>query len=105
MFHEEFDIVEAVDGLQAWNYIKENYDNISIILIDLLMPIMDGYQLIKNLRQNENTKLLPVVVTSQGNEFSEERALSIGADDFVAKPYNATVLMHRVKKCFCIFTN
>lgn len=100
MFHEEFDIVEAVDGLQAWNYIKENYDNISIILIDLLMPIMDGYQLIKNLRQNENTKLLPVVVTSQGNEFSEERALSIGADDFVAKPYNATVLMHRVKNAF-----
>lgn len=100
MFQEEFDIVEAVDGLQAWNYIKDNAESLSIVLIDLLMPIMDGYQLIKNLRQNEKTKYLPVVVTSQGNEFSEERALAIGADDFVAKPYNATVLKHRVKNAF-----
>ena len=68
--------------------------------MDLLMPVMDGYQLLKRIRQNEKTKDIPVVVTSQGDQNSEERALSIGADDFVSKPFNTTVLKHRVKNAF-----
>lgn len=100
MFLDEYDIVETVDGEQAWQYIQENSEEISIILMDLLMPVMDGYQLLKRIRQNEKTKDIPVVVTSQGDQNSEERALSIGADDFVSKPFNTTVLKHRVKNAF-----
>lgn len=96
LFHNEYDIAEAVDGQQAWEYIQENFENISVIMMDLLMPIMDGYQLLKLIRQDDRTKDIPVVVTSLGEEASEERALAIGADDFVSKPYNMTVLKHRV---------
>ena len=96
MFKDEYDIAEAIDGEQAWKFIQNNKEEISIILMDLLMPVMDGYQLLKKLRQNKETKDIPVVVTSQGEEESEERALSIGADDFISKPYNTTILRHRV---------
>ena len=50
IFLEEYDIVEAVDGLQAWNYIRENPTEITIVLLDLLMPVMDGFQLLKKIR-------------------------------------------------------
>lgn len=97
MFQDEYDIAEAVDGQQAWEYIQENYKDISVVMMDLLMPIMDGYQLLKKVRQDDRTKDIPVVVTSLGDEKSEERVLAIGADDFVSKPYNVTVLKHRVR--------
>lgn len=97
LFQNDYNIAEAVDGQQAWEYIQENYENISVIMMDLLMPIMDGYQLLKLVRQDVRTKDIPVVVTSLGEESSEERALAIGADDFVSKPYNVTVLKHRVR--------
>ncbi|MBP5402781.1 MAG: EAL domain-containing protein [Treponema sp.] len=97
IFISEYDIVEAVDGLQAWNYLKENSDEITVVLMDLLMPVMDGYQLLKKIRANPQTKNIPVVVTSQGDEKSEERALSMSAEDFISKPYNPTILKHRVR--------
>lgn len=97
MFQQDYDIAEAVDGHQAWEYIQSHSNEISVIMMDLLMPVMDGYQLLKMIRQNESTKDIPVVVTSLGDESSEERALAIGANDFVSKPYNVTVLKHRVR--------
>lgn len=97
IFLEEYDIVEAVDGLQAWNYIRENPTEITIVLLDLLMPVMDGFQLLKKIRDFEPTREIPIVVTSQGDEKSEERALSMSAEDFISKPYNPVILRHRVR--------
>lgn len=97
LFKNNYDIAQAVDGQQAWEYIQQNYKSISVIMLDLLMPIMDGYQLLKHIRENELTRNIPVIVTSFAEESSEERALAIGADDFVAKPFNKTVLKHRVR--------
>ncbi|MBQ0002330.1 MAG: EAL domain-containing protein [Treponema sp.] len=97
IFENDYDVVEAGDGKQAWNYIEKNYEEITVILMDLLMPVMDGYQLLKNIRGNEKTQGIPVVVTSQGDEESEERALAMSADDFISKPYNSVILKHRVR--------
>lgn len=98
IFRNEYDIVEAVDGEQAWQYLQENAGTVSLVLTDLLMPVMDGYQLLKRIRENEQTKDLPVVVMSQGEDEAEERVLESGADDFVSKPFNTAIIKHRIKK-------
>lgn len=97
-FSDAFTIVEAPNGEVAWEYIKEHYADIDIIMLDLIMPIMDGYRLLEKLKNNDNCKYIPVIVTSQAGEISEAKALSMGAADFIAKPYNKEVAIQRVNK-------
>ena len=60
------------------------------------MPVMDGFQLLEKIRTNHQTRQTPVIVMSQMDETMEQRALKMGADDFVSKPYNALVIKKRV---------
>ena len=97
MFKNEFEIAQASNGVEAWKYIEANSDKISIVLLDLIMPVMNGYEVLKKIRNNERTKALPVIVTSQGDEDSEQKAFDLNADDFLKKPYNANIMRHRVR--------
>ncbi len=97
IFTELYTIVEADNGQAAYEYIKENAEKIDIILLDLVMPGMDGFHLLAKLKGNTTQKSIPVIVTSQGNDESEARALAMGAADFIDKPYNPQVARARVK--------
>ncbi len=97
MFKKEFDIAQAANGVEAWKYIEANYEKISIVLLDLVMPVMNGYEVLKKIRGDSRTKSLPVIVTSQGDEDSEQKAFDLNADDFLQKPYNANIMRHRVR--------
>lgn len=96
MFSNQYKIVEANNGKAAYTYIQKNYHYIDIILLDLVMPIMDGFQLLGKLKKDANLRSIPVIITSQNGEDSEERALAMGASDFVGKPYNKSVAVQRV---------
>ena len=97
MFKKEFEIAQAANGVEAWKYIEANYEKINIVLLDLVMPIMNGYEVLKKIRNDERTRALPVIVTSQGDEDSEQKAFDLSADDFIKKPYNANIMRHRVR--------
>lgn len=97
MFKKEFEIAQAANGVEAWKYIDANHEKISIVLLDLIMPVMNGYEVLKKIRNDERTKTLPVIVTSQGEEDSEQKAFELNADDFLQKPYNANIMRHRVR--------
>lgn len=97
MFKKEFEIAQAANGAEAWKYIEANYEKISIILLDLIMPVMNGYEVLKKIRGDDRTKALPVIVTSQGDSESEQKAFELNADDFLQKPYNANIMRHRVR--------
>ncbi len=97
MFKKEFEIAQAANGVEAWDYIDKNYEKISIVLLDLIMPVMSGYEVLKKIRGDQRTKSLPVIVTSQGDEDSEQKAFDLNADDFLQKPYNANIMRHRVR--------
>ncbi len=87
-------VIKAGDGLQALNML-ETYPNIDVILLDLEMPVMDGYETIKRIKQSQNWRETPVIVVTAGaNEVT--RTLSLGANDFIAKPYNSEELRLRV---------
>ncbi len=98
MLKPYYDVAEAEDGEQAYEYIKTHHKEISCVLLDLLMPVMDGFQLLDLMKKDGYLDEIPVIITSEDGNDSELRALHLGADSFVAKPYNAEILLHHVKK-------
>ncbi|TXC92958.1 response regulator transcription factor [Metabacillus litoralis] len=90
---EGFYIFEAHDGSEAMNII--NTHKIDLLLVDLMMPIIDGYQLIKKVREALE---LPIIIISAKNEDHDKiLGLGLGADDFVQKPFNPLEVVARVQ--------
>ena len=92
----EYQVLEAENGRAALDILKEYKGNVSLIFLDVIMPVMDGYAFLDHLRADSSLALIPVVVTTQSNsEEDEVNALSHGATDFVPKPYRPKIILHR----------
>lgn len=90
-------VLEAENGQEALKVLEKHYNEISLILLDIVMPVMDGYAFLSKFRENPVFSSIPVIVTTQSSGEAEEvTALSLGATDFVAKPYKRQVILHRV---------
>lgn len=98
LLRKSYRVATAENGAVASKYIQAHRSAISCILLDLLMPVMDGFQLLELLRADGTLGEIPVIITTETGSNSELRALHLGADSFVAKPYNAEILLHHVKK-------
>ncbi|MDD3411700.1 MAG: response regulator, partial [Eubacteriales bacterium] len=96
VFGDSYNIVEKGNGREALEYLQKRHNEVTVVLLDLLMPVMDGFELLKRIRSSSAMRELPVIVTSQGDVSAEERALDMGADDFIAKPYSPRIVKHRV---------
>lgn len=93
----EYKILEAENGQEALDILKEHKEQISLILLDIVMPVMDGYTFLSIMKADPSYASIPVIVTTQSDSESDEvAALSHGATDFVAKPYKPQVILHRV---------
>ena len=93
---EGYDIEVAVNGTEALNIIREiKFD---LILLDLMLPEIDGLEVCKEIRRNEETSDIPVMmITAKGEEFDKVLGLELGADDYITKPFSIRELMARVK--------
>ena len=90
---EGYHIIKAYDGMEALDKLVNN--QVHLILIDIMMPRMDGLSAIMKIREKNN---IPIIVLSAKSEDTDKvLGLSIGADDYVAKPYNPIELTARVK--------
>lgn len=93
---EQYQVLEAENGQVAFDILKEYKSGISLIFLDVVMPVMDGYTFLDRLRADSSISFIPVVVTTQSNsEEDEVNALSHGATDFVPKPYRPKIIMRR----------
>lgn len=92
----EYQIVEAADGMQALEMLQnEAFD---LVLLDVMMPGIDGFETCRRIRQELGLKLLPVImVTSMGSPDDVVRGMDVGADDYVTKPFNSIELLARVR--------
>ena len=99
---------ELVQLLQKYGYQCDSSDDFhhivqaalssgaNLILLDINLPYQDGFQVCREIRQKSN---LPIIVlTSRNSDFDELMSLNIGADDYIAKPYNAQILLARIQK-------
>ena len=95
-FQDDYHIEMAENGREAWEMIL--HTPVQIVLLDLVMPVMDGYALLTQLKQDERTAGIPVIVmTGNSERDSEAQAMEMGAADFITKPYNPTVVRYRVR--------
>jgi len=81
---EGFDVVRAADGEEGLKQIKENKPD--LVLLDIVMPKMDGFQVLENLRADSSTSSLPVILlTNLGQRADIEKGLRMGATDYIIK--------------------
>lgn len=86
---DEYIIMEADNGNTALQILK-NTNSVSAVLLDIIMPGMDGYELLRQMKQEDKLRKIPVIVnTEYGDEETENKCLNMGAADFITKPYNA----------------
>ena len=98
MLREDYDILEAVNGREALEVIHRNHETLSAVLLDIVMPEMDGYETLRRMRDNVESSDIPVImVTGMEDEASRSKALTLGANDFVLKPYNPDIIKHCIK--------
>lgn len=92
-----FQVSAAVNGIEALRLLADGIRP-TIVISDIVMPEMDGYELCKQLRADERFKHVPVILlTSLSDPKDVIRGLECGADNFIAKPYEETVLMNRIR--------
>ena len=93
---ERYDILVALDGKTALDI--ANKEQIDLILLDIMMPEMDGYEVCERLKSSKDTQNIPVLfITAKTDEDSIERAYDIGGSDYIAKPFKPRELLARIK--------
>ncbi len=91
---EGFEIAEAEDGMEAVKKVSE-IDDISIIIMDIMMPKLDGYSAVREIRK---TSSVPVIMLSaRGEEYDKLFGFELGIDDYVVKPFSPKELMARIR--------
>ena len=94
---DRYTTLEAENGQVALDILRADPDSIALILLDVVMPVMDGYTFLDIVKQDARLSLVPVIIVTQSNsEDAEVTALAHGAADFVPKPYRPKVILHRI---------
>ncbi|NCB34131.1 MAG: EAL domain-containing response regulator, partial [Erysipelotrichia bacterium] len=103
---EGYETAEAENGQQALEILQNSRTKIALVLLDLIMPVMDGYELLRKMTEAGIISYVPVIVTTGNNENNAElKSLEAGASDFIVKPYNAKLIIHRVNSMLRLFEN
>lgn len=94
-----FRVLTASDGMDAIEKMSQTEEKIDMIVTDLNMPNMDGYELIATLRQNPSYRETPVIIlSSEEGEADIKRGLEVGANSYLIKPFKSEVMINEVKK-------
>jgi two-component system phosphate regulon response regulator PhoB len=96
MREEDYKLLEAVTGLEALHFDRSSKPD--LIILDLMLPEMDGLTVYRNLREDPRTKSIPVIMlTARGRLEEKITGLELGADDYLSKPFSPKELMLRVR--------
>ena len=90
---QNYDVLEAEDGEQAVDLFFENKD-ISLIILDVMMPKMDGWQVCREIRQYSGVPI--IMLTAKGDEKDELQGFELGVDEYISKPFSPKILVARV---------
>jgi len=92
----DFDVLLAEDGVEAWNIIQKQMPD--LVVSDVMMPRMDGFELCRLMKSTYETSHIPVVLlTALSGKIEQLHGLGLGADDYLTKPFDITLLVQRIK--------
>ncbi len=98
LFSSEYDILEATNGEEAMLIIENSIDELSVILIDVIMPVMDGFDTLFAMKKEGYLGRVPVVAMSAGEGIERDVSiLDMGAEDIIRKPFMASLVKKRVR--------
>ena len=90
-----YQILEAEDGEKAIEVFEENRNKIKLILLDVMMPKLDGWSVLRKIRQESNLPL--IMLTARGEEQDELFGFELGVDEYISKPFSPKILVARVE--------
>ena len=94
MSFNNYEVIKATDGKEALEIFNSN--NIDLIILDVMMPIYDGWIVCKEIRKKSNVPI--IMLTAKDSDLDQLFGFDIGADDYVSKPFNIDLLLARVKR-------
>jgi two-component system alkaline phosphatase synthesis response regulator PhoP len=93
---EDYEIIMAHDGRETLQKVEE--ENPDLVLLDIMMPKLSGYEVCQQMKENDKTSAIPILIVTALHEQGDiEKAVKAGCDDFLSKPINSTELKIRVK--------
>ena len=98
--NEGYNVFKAYDGMEALNIVKQN--QIHLILMDVMMPNLDGIQATMKIREENNIPI--IMLSAKSEDYDKIIGLNVGADDYITKPFNPLELIARVKSHLRRFT-
>ena len=90
-----YSILEAEDGEKALQVFEENSEKISLILLDVMMPKLDGWSVLRQIRQTSKVPI--IMLTARGEEQDELFGFELGVDEYISKPFSPKILVARVE--------
>ena len=100
---ENCNVIEAEDGEQALELFNEEKDKIKLILLDVMMPKLDGWSVLRQIRQT--SKVPVIMLTARGEEQDELFGFELGVDEYISKPFSPKILIARIKAILSRVTN
>ena len=91
---EGYNVIKAYDGMEALKVVEKN-DNIHLILLDIMMPKLDGWSVLRKIRQDSNVPV--IMLTARGEEQDELFGFELGVDEYISKPFSPKILVARVE--------
>lgn len=90
-----FSVLEASDGEDALTVYEENKNKIGLVLLDVMMPKLDGWSVLRQIRQDSNVPI--IMLTARGEEQDELFGFELGVDEYISKPFSPKILVARVE--------
>lgn len=104
MLGKEYEILEAVNGEEAIAMLHQYEGGISLIMLDIMMPVMDGFEVLAFMNKNHWIEEVPVIMISSENSAEYvEKAYELGVTDYINKPYNALIVYRRVRNTIMLY--
>ena len=104
MLEEEYEILEAEDGEEGVNILREHWKDIALVLLDVVMPRMDGFGVLEAMNREGWTEDVPVImISAESGSAQVARAYDLGVSDFIARPFDAVIVRRRVMNTLLLY--
>lgn len=104
MLEEEYGILEAADGVEAIEQLKKYGQQIAVVLLDVVMPVMDGFEVLAVMNREKWIENIPVImISAETSSDYTNRGFEMGVTDYISRPFDSCVIRHRIKNTIMLY--